>query len=74
MALNIAITYQGVNISHDAAFLVDRPQGSGDYVFIYFSTAVALLDHAGTRTTRPGACILYAPPQAQWSSPLTRAN
>jgi AraC-like DNA-binding protein len=64
--MNITVTYQGVNISHDAAFLVDRPQGSGDYVFIYFSTAVNLLDQGGTRITAPGACILYAPPHPQW--------
>ncbi len=56
----------GVGYEHDMDFVIDRPRGSGDIVFLHFKTAIHLRSRAGMRAEKPGACILYCPPFAQW--------
>jgi AraC-like DNA-binding protein len=64
----IVVGRVGVNVSHLAGFVIDRPQGSGDYVFIHFTSAILLASTAGRREERPDVCIIYAPPFPQWYS------
>ncbi len=44
---------------------IDRPEGSGDYLFLYFMTPMKMHLEADTCITREGACILYTPGTAQ---------
>jgi AraC family transcriptional regulator, arabinose operon regulatory protein len=62
----IAVSRVGVHVSHESGFTVDRPRGSGDFVFLHFTTAINLLSSSGRRREQPGTCILYAPPFPQW--------
>jgi AraC-like DNA-binding protein len=66
MATMLHIGRIGVGIRHNRGFVVDRPQGSGDVVFLHFLTPIRLLSAAGRRVEKPGACILYTPPHPQW--------
>lgn len=40
---------------------VDRPHGSGDYLFLYFPYPMNLLLESGRVTTKNNACVLFAP-------------
>lgn len=66
MTARLHLARIGVGISHNTGFLVDRPQGSGDVVFLHFLTPIRLRSTAGQRIEKPGACILYTPPHPQW--------
>ena len=66
MAAMLNIGRIGVGIRHNRGFEIDRPQGSGDVVFLHFLTPIRLLSTAGRKVERPGACILYTPPYPQW--------
>jgi AraC family transcriptional regulator of arabinose operon len=56
----------GVDTRHPAGFCIDRPRGSGDWLFLRFDTPTAIHDHAGTARHEGGVCILYAPGFRQW--------
>jgi AraC-like DNA-binding protein len=56
----------GIDIRHKQEFSIDRPLGSGDFVFIHFPTEISVLTKHGVETGRPGACVLYVPPHPQW--------
>jgi AraC-like DNA-binding protein len=62
----ISIGRIGYAVKHDSRFIIDRPQGSGDCILLHFTTAIRILDCHGFREEPPGACIIYAPPHAQW--------
>ena len=40
---------------------VDRPHGSGDYLFLYFPYPMKLTIESGSVTTKNNACVLFAP-------------
>jgi AraC-like DNA-binding protein len=56
----------GIAVRHPRGFTIDRPRVCGDVVFLHFLTPIRLLSRAGLRVEKPGACILYTPPHAQW--------
>ena len=57
MKPEVVISHAGAGIEHGARFVVDRPEGSGDHVFIHFTTEVknVLLAVPGLQRS---ACIL----------------
>lgn len=55
-----------VHMAHAAGFTVDRPHGSGDWVFVCFRSAVELRHIDGRRRAEPGDCIWYAPNSPTW--------
>lgn len=42
-------------------FIVDRPQGTNDYLFIHFKTPINIYQQNEMIKIKPGACILYTP-------------
>lgn len=67
----LCVTLAGVDVAHDKDFSIDRPSGSGDYLFLCFTTPVHLRARDGVQVRRPGACILYPPGATQWYSGVT---
>lgn len=47
-------------------FLIDRPGGGGDYLFIHLLAPARLLTLDGMCHGLPGQCLVYSPGQAQW--------
>ncbi len=42
-------------------FIVDRPHGTNDYLFLHFKTPVNIYQENDMISIKPGACILYTP-------------
>lgn len=55
----------GIEMYHQHGVEINRPKGSGDFVFIHFLTPAEIV--LGNRTVREeaGSCIVYAPPKPQ---------
>ncbi len=66
LATSVRLILAGYDYRHDEAFVIDRPQGTPDFLFLHFTTAVSLLDAGGVRQHAAGTCILYAPGHRQW--------
>ena len=49
-----------------AGFVLDRPEGTGDYVILHFANPVELLCRGERVTAMPGAFIVYPPKAPQW--------
>ncbi len=56
----------GTSFRHGPEFRVHRPRGSGDWLFVHFTTPIRIRDRSGERTMPAETCILYAPGRAQW--------
>lgn len=58
------------SVRHDwpekAGFLLSRPQGLAYYTFLHFTNAATFRINGEAVTSRPGACIFYAPTVPQW--------
>lgn len=64
----VEITRIGVDVAHNNSFITDRPHGSGDYIFLHFTTPIHIHVKGGRRHEKEGACILYTPGFPQWYS------
>ncbi len=53
--------YCDYDVSESNGSRIYRPNGSGDYLFLYFMTPMKLYKNHKLELTRPGACILYTP-------------
>ncbi len=51
----------GYNYIEDTHNTINRPNGSGNYLFLFFSTPVHMLFEDQTLTTYPSAIVLYEP-------------
>jgi len=56
----------GTSFRHGPEFRIDRPRGSGDWLFVHFTTPIRIRDRKGERTMPAETCILYAPGHAHW--------
>jgi AraC family transcriptional regulator of arabinose operon len=63
----------GSEVKEQSGFVINRPQGSGDYDFIHFITEVSLRLDGRRFAVTPGTCILYGPQTPQWYSGDTRS-
>ncbi len=53
--------------THNANYdVIDRPNGSGDYLFLYFIAPMKVTLNHHTTLTKPNACILYSPNASQY--------
>lgn len=64
--LEFSIVRTGVDVVHDANFIINRPHGTGDYLLACFTTPIKLYTLTGTSIHPPGTCILYPPGMKQW--------
>lgn len=55
------IHYCDYHVSERDQDLIYRPAGSGDYLFLHFSTVMKVYREEKMEIARPGACILYTP-------------
>ena len=55
----------GIEMFHKRGITINRPQGSGDFVFVHFLTPAELFLGKTAQTVKPDACIVYAPPYHQ---------
>jgi AraC-like DNA-binding protein len=62
----LVIRLLGVDIRRPQEHRIDRPHGTGDWLFLHYLTPVAIRDAAGARTVPAGASILYEPGHPQW--------
>ncbi len=56
----------GVDMFHKQGVTINRPSGSGDFVFVHFLTRVEFIVDKELILGEPDCCILYAPPKAQF--------
>lgn len=55
----------GIEMFHKNGNTIDRPHGSGDFVFIHFLTPVEIFLDGERLVEEPDTCIVYAPPKRQ---------
>lgn len=66
MASILKVVRVGVGYRHGSDFLIDRPSGSGDTLFLRFLVPVRILTDDGIKLAGPGSCMVYAPGRPQW--------
>lgn len=64
--LDVDVPLAGVSVVHDQHFCINRPQGSGDYLFLHFLTPIQIRSVHGLSEAPAGSCLLYAPGFHQW--------
>lgn len=57
--------YCDYNRSNPDCDLINRPEGSGDYLFLYFMTPMKVQTGGRMQMTKEGACMLYTPGEPQ---------
>lgn len=65
-APDIEVKSVGVRWYHPAGFLVDRPNGSGDYAFMHWLTRAKIRIDGAETVEREGGCIIFRPGDPQW--------
>ena len=63
---NLRINNVGIEWFHPAGFLVDRPEGSGDYAFVHWLTPVRIKTDGKVRFEQAGGGIVFTPGYPQW--------
>ena len=66
LMLGVDVPRAGVEVVHDQQFCIDRPKGSGDYLFLHFLTPINIRSVTGIAIAPAGSCMLYAPGFHQW--------
>lgn len=56
----------GIEMFHKRGNTINRPRGSGDFVFIHFLTPAEIFLAGTAQTAKPDTCIVYAPPYHQY--------
>lgn len=55
------LDYMGYNYKEEKTFIIDRPNGTDNYLFLHFLTEVILTIHGTTYVTKPGALVIFEP-------------
>lgn len=56
----------GINIRHEGKFVIDRPNGSGDFLFLIFQTRAKIVINKKEIEVQPDGCILYEKNEKQF--------
>lgn len=56
----------GVGYFHGTDFLIDRPAGAGEFVFLHFLAPIAMILHGRPTNARVGHCIAFSPATPQY--------
>lgn len=70
-----AVSVGGIGLStpHDPGWACNRPQGSGDWLVMCFSTPFIALTKTGRRRGEPGDCLINSPDFPNWHSSVPGA-
>lgn len=66
MCLDFHIHSVGYRYQHEPGFLIDRPSGSGDYLFLHFLSNIEIKTEGQIISVPSDSCILYGPDFPQW--------
>lgn len=66
--MHYQLNYIGYDYKENDKFIIDRPNGSGDFLFLFFTTPVNILINGNMITTNPNALILFQPDCPQYYS------
>lgn len=66
MAYPVRVTSLGVRMKHEPGFLIDRPRGLGEWLFLCYRCPVSARTADGVADGETGDCILYQPDFPQW--------
>lgn len=69
--MNYELNFIGYNFIENNTFIIDRPKGSGNFLFLFFSTPVNILINGEMVTTKPNAIVLFQPDHPQYYSNTT---
>jgi len=60
----------GIDVKHDSRFVIKRPRGSGDYLFLHFTTPIHIYAEGKNAMPkkRPVSCILPVSPSGTAAS------
>jgi AraC-like DNA-binding protein len=64
--LDVDVPRAGVSVVHDQHFCINRPQGSGDFLFLHFLSSIQIRSATGLGEAPAGSCMLYSPGFHQW--------
>lgn len=64
--MNYKLNYIGYNYSESKRLIINRPNGSGDYLFLFFTTPVNILLQGQMILTKPNAIIIFSPEFPQY--------
>lgn len=66
----MSIFYKTVNLKcggrEKKGFVLDRPNGSRDFLFLHFKTPVSILQEDGVVGAPPGTCLVTVPGRRHW--------
>ncbi len=67
-----SLKYVGYNYQEATTFVIDRPNGSNDFLFLFFSSPVDMeINHIKIRT-QPNAIVLFHPKQGHYYSDVEK--
>lgn len=64
--MDFIISNVGYNYQEDRNFVIDRPEGSSDFLFLYFSTGVQALLNGVLCDIPANSCLIYTPTYPQY--------
>jgi AraC family transcriptional regulator of arabinose operon len=66
----------GIDLKHDEKFMITRPDGTAEYIFLCFRSSAKVLINGKWKYVKPNTCILYSPgyPQYYGSDNVTFCN
>ncbi len=70
---SLAIRTYGVDSRHRPDWICNRPQGSGDYLIMCFTTPFLALTSAGRQRGGPGDCLINTPDFPNWHGSVPQA-
>ncbi len=68
--VELFVTALNHNYPHAPDYVLDRPRGYDEYVFIHFLTPCEIGSAAGREPGEPGECLIYTPGFPQWNRGL----
>jgi AraC-like DNA-binding protein len=68
--IKVTAAYEVFKLKHNGTekqgFILNRPHGTKDYIFIHFKTPVNIYENGEVKRIKSGACIIYSPGSLHW--------